>query len=176
MDHAMANNSWKKEARKAIGAARRIAVLGVGNPDKGDDGAGMAAAAVFKARLSPAERRRIRVFLGGTVPENLTGRIRAFGPDLVIVLDAALGGRRPGTLFRVSPDQIADDGISTHRISLRWLVRYVEESIGSPVLVLGIQPKGMDIEGKIAVPVEKGISTAVEFLLKSLKIVRSSSA
>ena len=163
----MSKNGWEKSAQEALGAARRIVVLGVGNPDRGDDGAGVGAVAALRKRLSAARKRRIRVLLGGSAPENLTGNIRAFGPELVVILDAALGGRKPGTLFLVQPENVADDGVTTHQISLRRLVRYIEESIGCPLLVLGIQPKTMEFKGKMSAAAAKGISNAVEFLLKS---------
>ena len=92
----MREDRWRREAAEAIAAARRIVVLGVGNPDKGDDGAGLAAAAALRKRLSPAQKRRVRVLIGGPAPENLTGKIRALRPGLVVILDAALGGLRAG--------------------------------------------------------------------------------
>ena len=165
----MTKAAWEDEVRKALASARRIVVLGVGNPDKGDDGAGVAAAAGLKKRLSPAERRRFRVLIGGPAPENLTGKIRAFGPGLVVLLDAALGGLEPGSLFRVDPEKISDDGVSTHQISLRWLVRYIEESIRCPVIVLGIEPKSMDEGAELTAEAKKGISSAVDFLVENLR-------
>lgn len=166
---AMTEAAWKDEVRKALASARRIVVLGVGNPDKGDDGAGVAAADALRKRLSPVQKRRIRVLIGGSAPENLTGKIRAFGPALVVLTDAALGGREPGSLFRVEPEKIADDGVTTHRISLRFLVRYIEESICCPVLVLGIEPKSMDAGAGLTAEAKKGISSAVDFLVENLR-------
>jgi hydrogenase maturation protease len=170
----MTKRDWKREVRDALAPARRIVVLGVGNPDKGDDGAGIAAAAALRKRLSPAQKRRVRVLLGGSVPESLTGKVRAIGPQLVVILDAAIGGLRPGSLFRVDPGKIADEGITTHRISLSWLVRYIEESIGCPVIVLGIEPESLDFGTELSPAAEKGISTAVDFLVENL--IKSSSA
>jgi len=164
----MTKSGWRKVTGETIASARRIAVLGVGNPDKGDDGAGMAAAAALAGRLSPAQKRRVRVLLGGSAPENLTGKIRAFRPELVVILDAVLGGLEPGSIFRVAPEMISDDGVTTHQISLRWLIRYIEESIGCPVIILGMQPKDIDYKGILSVEAETAISNAVEFLLESL--------
>ena len=165
----MRKEGWRNKTGEAIAAARRIAVLGIGNPGKGDDGAGVAAAEALKKRLSPAERRRVRVLLGGPVPENLTGKIRAFGPGLVILIDVALGGRKPGSVFRVKPEKISDSGVTTHQISLRWLARYIEESIGCPVIVLGIEPKTMDDGVALSAEAETGISSAVEYLVENLR-------
>lgn len=166
----MTRRSWKKSVRNALRPPGRVVVLGVGNPDKGDDGAGISAAQTFARRLSPARKRRVRVLLGGSVPENLTGKIRAFRPGFVLILDAALGGLKPGSVFIIDAEKITDDGVTTHQISLRWVVRYIEESIGCPVLVLGIQPETIEFKENLSPAVEKGISNVVEFLLESLSI------
>ena len=159
---------WRRSAREALAAARRVAVLGVGNPGKGDDGAGVAAARALRRRLSPADRRRVRVLIAGLAPENFTGKIRAIAPDLVVIVDAALGGHPPGTVFRIEAEKISDDGVTTHRISLRFLVRYIEESIGCPVLVLGIEPEKMAEGEKLSAAAKKAISSAVDFLVENL--------
>ena len=62
-------------------------------------------------------------------------------------------------LFRVDREKISDETVSTHQISLRWLVRYIEESIGCPVIVLGIEPKTIDFKADISPAVKKGISS-----------------
>ncbi len=173
----MRSHPWKGVVRAALAAADKVVVLGVGNPDKGDDGAGIAAAESLRKRLSPARKRRVHVLIGEAAPENLTGKIRTYAPDLVVILDAAVGGFPPGTLFRVDPGKIADDGVTTHRISLRWLVRYIEESIGCPVIVLGIEPESVDFKEDISAAVKKGISSAVDIIVENVRPkVRSSSA
>jgi hydrogenase 3 maturation protease len=168
----MKDKTWKKGVRKPIAAADRVVVVGAGNRDKGDDGAGIAAAESLRKRLSPAQKRRVRVLLGGPAPENLTGKIRTLAPDLVVILDAALGGRRPGAVFRADPARISDDSVTTHAISLRWLARYIEESIGCPTVILGIQPKSMETGSDLTREVEKGISSAVDFLVENLAVSR----
>jgi hydrogenase maturation protease len=160
--------TWKEGAGAAIRAASKIVVLGVGNPDKGDDGAGIAAAEALARRLPPPRKRRVQVMIGGSVPENVTGKIRAFDPSLVVILDAAVGGLPPGSFYRVAPERIADDGVTTHRISLRWLVRYIEESIGCAVIVLGFEPETLEFGAGLSAAVQKGISTAVDFLVENL--------
>ena len=164
------DRSWQKRIGAALRNAHKIVILGVGNAAKGDDGAGIAAAAALSKRLSPAQKRRVRVILGGAAPEDYTGKIRTVRPGLVLILDSALGSLKPGSLFLVAPENISDDGVTTHQISLRWLVRYIEESIECPVLVLGIQPKTMEFGEKLSKAAELGVSRAVEFLLKSLEI------
>jgi hydrogenase maturation protease len=69
-------------------------VIGVGNPDRGDDGAGLAVARRLRAAAPP-----------GVVVREATGEASELldawdGFARVIVVDAARSGSRPGTLMR----------------------------------------------------------------------------
>jgi hydrogenase 3 maturation protease len=158
---------WQIRLFEEIRRSSKTVILGVGNMDRGDDGAGVAAAGRLKAALRGRGRARMRVLIGHETPENLTGEIRAFGPGLVLILDAADGARRPGAVFLVEKEKIADDGVSTHKISPAMLVCYLEESVGCRVLVLGIQPKTTVLRpGRAAfsAPVERAVSEIVGIL------------
>lgn len=159
---------WQIRILEEIRRASKTVILGVGNRDRGDDGAGAVAAQRLKSALRGKARARVRVILGYETPENLTGEIRAFGPGLVLILDAADAGRRAGAVFLVEKEKIADDGVSTHKISLVMLVRYLEESVGCRVLVLGIQPKTTSLhpgEAGLSAAVERAVGEIVDFLL-----------
>ena len=87
----------------------------------------------------------VQVFLAGTVPENITGALRRYGPDHVLLLDAAEMGERPGTLAIIAPGQVQARFFSTHALPLPVVMKYIEREIGAPVTLLGIQP---DRDGK----------------------------
>ena len=171
---------WRARLTRELRAAGRLTVLGVGNPDRGDDGAGSrcvrrlaralgASPLLFRGGLAsdtegqtPARRarpgesprgpflaklERVQVLDGREAPESLTGPIRRFRPSHVLIVDAVSAGNPPGTVFFVDPSAIPEDDLSTHRIPLSHLVRYLEETVGCRVLLLGIEPKNMG-EGK----------------------------
>jgi hydrogenase maturation protease len=73
-------------------------------------------------------------------PENFTGSIRAFGPDLAVLVDSARSGRPPGSIFLIDPADIAEEDVSTHRIPLTRLARYIRETMDCRVLLVGIEP------------------------------------
>jgi hydrogenase 3 maturation protease len=52
-----------------------------------------------------------------------------------------MGGQRPGTISLVDKKKIRQEDVSTHRLPLSLLVRYLEETIGCRVIVVGIEPK-----------------------------------
>ena len=109
------------------------------------------------------QQHRHRTFTdGGRHP------LRRFGPELTVIVDAAAGGRAPGMIFIVEKDGISDDHVSTHRISLLYLIRYLEESVGSRALVVGIEPADMG-EGKtISAPVRAAAIQIAEFIREML--------
>jgi hydrogenase 3 maturation protease len=166
------DEAWEKELAALVGAARRVVVLAVGNPDKADDGVGPAVAERLLARSAGRSGEgRPKPFLvvdGRETPESRTGEIRRFEPDLTLIVDATVGGRPPGTIFIVDRDKIADEGVSTHTISLLYLVRYLEESIGSRVTVLGVEPRRLDLEAGLAPEVEKAAADVASALSRWL--------
>jgi hydrogenase maturation protease HycI len=162
------DEDWKARLAAESGGARKIVVLGVGNPDKGDDGAGPLCLELLKQALPADVEARLLIIDGREVPESQTGPIRRFGPDLTVIVDAAVGGHAPGTVFVVGKDGISDNEVSTHRISLLYLVRYLEESIGSRVLVVGIEPVTLAEGAPMTPAVARAVETLSEFLADSL--------
>jgi len=141
-----------------------------GNPDKGDDGAGPLCAARLQARLPAATSGRVLVIDGRETSESQTGVIRRFGPELTIIIDDAVGGYPPGAVFVVKREKIADEGVSTHTISLVYPVRYLEESLGSRVIVPGIEPEDMSQGAPISPAVNRAEGEITDFLFKQLAV------
>ncbi len=141
---------WRVRLAREFRAARRLFVLGIGNPDRADDGAGSLCVQLLARDLrrsppSDSSSRKpaleeVQVLDGGEVPESATGLIREFRPTHVLIIDAASAGHEPGTIFFIDKKKIADEDITTHRIPLLHLVRYLEESVGCRVVLLGIEP------------------------------------
>ena len=86
--------SLTTELKNRLKAAKRIAVLGVGSELRGDDVAGMLVAGAVQKKS-----KKIRVFLGATAPENLTGEIIKFKPTHLIIVDTADIKEKPGTIL-----------------------------------------------------------------------------
>ncbi len=161
------DEAWQARLTSEIRRIRKLAVLGVGNPDKGDDGAGPYCAGLLK-RLESAAADRLLVIDGRDVPESQTGPLRRFGPDLTLIIDAAAGGLAPGMISIVAREKISDAGVSTHHIPLTYLIRYLEESIGSRVLVVGVEPATLEPGAPMTPAVKKAAETVSEFLLEAI--------
>jgi hydrogenase 3 maturation protease len=122
-----------------LSGATRVAVLGVGSEDRGDDGVGMRVASLVKAMMG--ESRWVRVFQGHTAPENLTGEIKGFGPSHLLVVDAARLGTEPGKAAFLSEDQIGGAPLATHTLPLGVMFSYLRDTFPKlKIGVVGIEP------------------------------------
>ena len=110
---------------------------------RGDDAIGPVTAKKLSKMLK--ERSDVRVINAGTVPENYTGAIRRENPSHLILIDAVDMGKEPGHLRLVEKEEIADYNISTHAMPLSFLIKYLESSMNMKIILIGIQPKSMDL-------------------------------
>ncbi len=115
-------------------AAGRVALVGVGRIDRGDDG--------FGPRLARAlsECAGIDVLDCGDWPEDFTADILRSDPDTVLIADAVEMGATPGEVALVRAPDLSPGCGGTHRASLRALMEYLEWRGGARVLLLAVQP------------------------------------
>ena len=132
----IAQHDFELRLRRRLGEAKRIAVVGVGDELNVHDRLGMLAAKEVEGLHLP----NVRVFLAGTVPESVTGPIRRFKPDAVLLLDAADMGARPGAVALVEPNEIRATLLSTHALPLSVVMEFLEKDTGARVSLVGIQP------------------------------------
>ncbi len=107
---------WRTRLAWELRAARRLIVLGVGNLDRADDGAGSLCAQQLERLLARSPRpagqsgrtklEALQVLDGGEVPESATGVIRNFRPTHVLIIDAA--ALRPRARDRIFHQQEED--------------------------------------------------------------------
>jgi len=122
----------------------KFVLLGVGNPLRGDDGAG------------PELLRRLRNKTSAIlldceeVPENYLGEIAAIQPETVVVIDAVNLGTRAGAVALLEEDNFQSIGWSTHHGSLRPMIKYIKANTKADVFVLGIQPKSTEFGTEIS--------------------------
>jgi hydrogenase maturation protease len=120
---------------------QKIALVGIGNPDRGDDGAGVRLAEAIAARLGRAAPL-VRVLQAGTAPEHVLPALCSGDLDHVVFLDAVDFGGTPGevALAGSSAMEAQHPQLSTHRLSLGLLARIIEDRGRTRAWLLGIQP------------------------------------
>jgi len=115
----------------------RVCFLGLGNPAQGDDGFGVRLAEELQAAGVPD------VVIAETTPERWIGQLAEF--DHVVFLDAVdCGGAAGSTVFLNSEEMaVRFPQISTHKISLGVLAKWVAANGTTKVWLLGAQPESL---------------------------------
>jgi len=150
--------------------AQRVAVLGIGSPLRADDAAGLMIAQELKTYIKDKQkRRRLKVFLGETAPENLTGQIKKFKPTHLIVIDAVDFHLNTGALRVVNICMEAGASFSTHRVPLGILRDYLYKSIGCETILIGMQPGSTEFCGSLSRRVQEATRVAGKEIREVLK-------
>lgn len=125
----------RAQLRKCLSG--RICWMGVGNVDHGDDGFGVRLAEDLVAVGVPD------VVIAGTTPDRWIGQLASF--DHVVFLDAVeFGGESGSVVFLDSSEMAARfPQISTHKISLGMLARWIEAGGTTKAWLLGVQPESV---------------------------------
>ena len=100
-------------------AAPRILIMGVGNVLMGDEGVGVHAVRLLERRAWPAG---VSLLDGGTGGFHLLSHVG--GCDVLVMVDATLDSRPPGTVSVIEPRYASDfpKALSAHDIGLKDLV------------------------------------------------------
>jgi hydrogenase 3 maturation protease len=177
------NSSWKKQldlilsqvARKRSqskpGEGRlRLAVVGIGSELNGDDAAGVQVARTLI--LTAGKPADFLALDGGSIPENTSGPLRRFQPDLVILVDAADMESTPGTVRWLVKDQINGMSASSHTLPLSVLGGFLEEELECRVEYLGIQPGQLEFGADLSPEVMKSVE-GISLTLSKQMIIRN---
>ncbi len=146
----MSSPSWLGALRKTLNRLKqikqeqpRIAVVGVGHELRGDDAAGMVLAQMLKSKMS--EKQNALVIPAGSAPENCTGLLRRFAPDLVLLIDAAQMDLEPGEIQWLEWQATTGLSASTHALPLHMFSSYLCSELNCEVALLGIQPASLSV-------------------------------
>jgi hydrogenase maturation protease len=147
----------------------RTCLVAVGNVDSGDDGFGERLAERVEERLVAVERHDLRVVHAGTVPEHFVGRLVEEGFDHLVFLDAVEIGAAPGTVLLADAAEMAVrlPQVSTHRISLGLLARWVESSRTTRAWLLGVQPRTIAFGRGLSEDVQESLGLLAELLCEA---------
>jgi hydrogenase 3 maturation protease len=140
----------------------RLAILGIGNELNADDAAGVLVARRVRSELS--ERHGILALEAGPSPENFTGPLRRFRPDLVLLVDAAQMHEPPGAVRWIEWDAVDGMSAATHRLPPTTLASFLMSELGCQVVLLGIQPATLDFDQ----PVSAEVLTTVDSIALEL--------
>ena len=142
--------------REKITPGKKIAVMGVGSVLRSDDGAGMY---LIERLTSKIRADDALLIAGSTAPENFTGVIKTYAPDILFVADAAHMGMQTGEISLIRESDIGGLSFSTHMLPLPILFGYLKLEADCEIVCIGIQPEnteqGLEMCGKVRAAVEK---------------------
>lgn len=167
----MLPSSWKASLQSLLThqtADSKIAIVGIGNTFRSDDAAGVLVARALQESRFLAGRETVLVMDAGHAPENGTGQLRRFEPDLVLLIDAADMGELPGAIRLIGMDEIEGMSASTHTLPLSMLAKYLSLELNCDVKLLGIQPESTEVGDVVGLDVVQAVKQVVELLLQLL--------
>jgi hydrogenase maturation protease HycI len=145
----------------------RVALMGIGNELRGDDVAGIVVIRGLLAAFPLGVPSNLLLVEAAHAPENHTGPIRKFSPDLVVLIDMAQMNEMPGTVCWLPWQETTGISASTHTMPPYMLARYLTAVTHTEVALIGIQPAHTDL----GVPMSDVVETAVNEITASLAII-----
>ena len=135
----MTDQSFETEIKEFISGAEKIAILGIGNDLRSDDGIGP-----YIVNTIKFDNPNVMIENVGSVPEAFSRPLAEFGAKRIIMVDAADMRKPPGHIKLVTKDRIGGISISTHSMPLSFLMMYLEQETGGKSILLGVQPKSIE--------------------------------
>jgi hydrogenase 3 maturation protease len=113
----------------------KTVIVGIGNSLRGDDGFGPALIEQLQGQVSYI------CIDAGSAPEKFLGLIVKEEPDTILFVDAADLDIEPGQYRILEPVDIVKCGLTTHDMSSRMLIEFLENQTKANILMLGVQPQ-----------------------------------
>lgn len=162
----------------------RTAIVGIGHELRGDDAAGIAVVQQLRKTgdwqletdtiaTYQSPTASFLLLEGGHAPENFTGPIRRFAPQLVLLVDAAFMSETPGTIRLIPWQQTTGLSATTHTMPPYMLAEYLVHELPCQVALLGIQPQQLDLDTPMSLPVLQAVAVIAQELTAILSFLES---
>jgi len=141
-------------------------ILGLGNLLLSDEGVGVH---VIRGLQELGLPGGVEVVDGGTAGFELLPFLKE--AERVIVVDAARGGGKPGSVYRLKPGELSEatPGLSLHQLSLREVLQAAELlGIKPEVVIIGVEPERIAPGMDLSPAVEAALPRAIDAVLKEL--------
>lgn len=156
---------------EAFAGEKRVCILGVGTELCHDDVAGLYLVEQLSTLLGVPvglPQERLLLVSGGPAPENFSGLIREFHPDLLVVVDSAFLELPAGSIQLLPEEAAAGLSFSTHMLPLPMLLRYLKLTCGCQTCLVGIQPATTEQGIGLSARVREGAELLASILHQAL--------
>ncbi len=158
-------DSIEKDLTDWLKGAKRVVLVGVGNPIRQDDNVGLRVIQGLQGKLSG----NICLLECEMVPEGYLLDIEEFKPTHVLLIDAAVLGRKPGETNLIQFGEVAAfSAISSHMLPLRLFCEYITKSTGAKIRLLLVEPKCMELGEELTPELQKTAQKLIGILLNLL--------
>jgi hydrogenase maturation protease len=162
------SDSFRFFGEDGTGRGPRITILGIGNLLLKDEGVGVHCIQRLADRVNAEE---VNLVDGGTTPDILS--LVGTAIDKLIIVDAAVVGNEPGTIYRFSADDLASNAaqaVSLHELGVADNLKLMKVFGNCPriVTIFGVEPKVIDYGMELSPELEEAMPRLVELVLEEL--------
>lgn len=141
-----------------------VAIIGIGNIMRGDDGFGPKLIENLKKKNT-----RANLFDCGTVPENYIFPILTTSCDTVILVDAADFKAEPGHIRVLTLNELSGAGLSTHNSSIKLFTDLLMTGKdGLNIFAVTVQPKSIAFGESLSPAVSEGVNRLTNIFVEAL--------
>ncbi|HIP43408.1 MAG TPA: HyaD/HybD family hydrogenase maturation endopeptidase [Aquifex aeolicus] len=147
-----------------------ITVLGIGNVLLSDEGLGVRAVEEFSKKYEYPEE--VKVIDGGTLGIDLLYYLD--GTKKLLIVDAILGERSPGSFYKIENEKVRKyfkSKVSMHELGIQEVLALLDilEKPIEEIVVIGLQPKSLDISTELTPEIAQKIPLLVEEIANQLR-------
>ncbi|MGQ9515084.1 MAG: hydrogenase 3 maturation endopeptidase HyCI [Thermoproteota archaeon] len=148
--------------------SRRIVIVGIGNPLRMDDSVGVRITRELHGKVP----KNVFLVECETVPENFIKLIVDLDPSHILLIDAAIMGKKPGSYVFTKPERlVGSPTISTHALPLSIFCNFLSKMTKAKIALLLIEPESSDFGTDLTPAVDIASREIVSILLKSLSSI-----
>jgi hydrogenase 3 maturation protease len=143
----------------------RVAVCGIGNRIRGDDGVGPEVITELRSQVS----EECMLYDFDENPENFIGDLIDYGPEKVILVDAVDMGQKPGSVGLIDFHSVKKQVMSTHKMPVSMFIEHLQNRMRFKLIFVGVQPKDIGLNKEMSNEVRQAIPLAAELVKKNME-------
>ncbi len=156
------SNEIVKALKNWLIDAKKVVVVGIGNPIRMDDYVGLKIVENLKGKLS----ENVLLLEAEMVPESYLLDIEEFSPTHVLLIDAAFLGSIAGEASLLDAEKIDNySAVTTHLLPMRIFCEYVKQATGAKIALLLVEPKSMEFGEGLTAEVQVAADRLTKILL-----------
>ncbi len=145
----------------------KIAICGVGNRLRGDDGIGPMV--IEELSREDINKKNVLLLDCQSVPESFIFKIEEFKPKKVIIIDAVELGKEPGTIEEVDINRIKGQLMSTHKLPVSLFIDYLQKKLEDyRIVFIGVQPENTGFGSRMSRECREAVGKAKDMVLEMI--------